>query len=435
MFRRCLCEYAAFSDAPFDVGAFLVHTDRMINSFEALGLSEKILAAVEDMQYSEPTPVQAKAIPFALEGRDVVAAAQTGTGKTAAFVLPTMQRIGRSKKAPLALVVTPTRELAQQIDKVATTVGKRTGQRVVTVVGGVGYEPQIKKLARGCEVLVATPGRLLDLKERGNVDLSQVQVLILDEADRMLDMGFLPAMRKIISFVPHERQTLLFSATIDENVMSAVGSLLKDPEYIEISRKGTTASTVEQKIMPVDHVQKPDLLIELLKERGPERVIVFTRTKHRADSVAKRLAKQGYKTSAIHADRSQSQRQKALEDFRMGKVDILVATDVLSRGIDISEVSHVINYDVPTNPEDYVHRIGRTGRAGETGYALTFVGPDEITALRDIEYLLEKLIDVYDIPGFAYRDSRIIPFEGRPTKKQSRSVFGGRRKSSGARRR
>ena len=406
----------------------------MTKDFSQLGLDETLLKAVSDMGYETPTPVQEQSIPFALAGSDVVAAAQTGTGKTAAFMLPTMQRIGRSKQ-PLALVVTPTRELAQQIDRVATQIAKHTGHRVLTVVGGVGYEPQITKLARGVEVLVATPGRLLDLKDRGAVDLSKVEVLVLDEADRMLDMGFLPAMRKIVSSVPRNRQTLLFSATVDESISQVIGTLVNEPQYVEIARRGTAAATVEQKILPVEHSQKPDLLKAVLENRGHDRVIVFTRTKHRADAVARRLGKAGYRTAAIHADRSQNQRERALSDFRNGKVDILVATDVLARGIDISEVSHVVNYDVPNNPEDYVHRIGRTGRAGESGYALTFVGPDEIGDLRDIEFLLKKVIDVWDVPGFDYRDGRIVPSPDRPATRATRSVFGGRRGGRGGRRR
>lgn len=397
----------------------------MTKSFEELGLSEKTLAAVCDMGYTEPTPVQEQAIPLVLEGRDIVAAAQTGTGKTAAFTLPVMDHLGHAGKqqGPLCLIVTPTRELAQQIDNVATTIAKQTEHRVLTVVGGVGYEPQKKALKKGIDILVATPGRLLDLFEQKAVSLKNVEVLVLDEADRMLDMGFWPSVRKIVAQVTRRKQTLLFSATISSDVMTSAGSLLHNPEFIEIARKGTTAETIEQFIMPVEHTQKADLLQALLTEKKPERVLVFTRTKHRADSVAKRLGKQGFKTRAIHADRSQAQRERALEDFRKGKTDILVATDVLARGIDISDISQVINYDVPNNPEDYVHRIGRTGRAGESGYAITFVGPDEISDLREIEYLMKKIIPVYDLPDFPYRDGRIVPAPDRVAKKKMRSVY------------
>ncbi len=409
----------------------------MTTSFKELGLSEKILASVEDMGYIEPTPVQAQAIPAALKGRDIIAAAQTGTGKTAAFALPTMDRLGHARhgQGPLCLIITPTRELAQQIDSVVTTVAKHTGHRTLTVVGGVGYEPQTRGLRRGIDILVATPGRLIDLHERKAVNLGDVQFLILDEADRMLDMGFWPSVRKIISWIPTERQTMLFSATIDKNVMTSVGSILHDPEFVEIARKGTTADTVDQYIMPVSHEQKPDLLNAVIEEKGGDRVLVFTRTKSRADSVSKRLRRKGYAAAAIHADRTQAQRNRALSDFRDGKVSILVATDVLARGIDVPDIDYVINYDVPTNAEDYVHRIGRTGRAGESGYSLTFVGPDEISALRDIEYLLKKVIDTYDIEGFDYRDARIVPSPTRSAEKKSRSVFNGsrRRRSNGPR--
>ena len=412
-------------------GGMLGH---MTTTFDDLGLSEKVLAAVEDMGYTEPTPVQQQAIPHVLDGKDVCAAAQTGTGKTAAFTLPVMDRLGRAQKkqGPLCLIVTPTRELAQQIEKVAEAVAAHTNHRVLTVVGGVGYDPQLKALKAGVDILVATPGRLIDLCDRDAVRLKNVETLVVDEADRMLDMGFWPSMRKIISMLPHDRQTLLFSATLDQNVMSQVGSILHEPEYVEIARKGTTAETIDQFIMPVDAMQKPELLYAVLEEKGASRVLIFTRTKSRADATAKRLRRKGYKAAAIHADRTQAQRTRALEDFRNDRIDVLVATDVLARGIDIPEIDHVINYDVPRNPEDYVHRIGRTGRAGETGYSLTFVAPDEITPLRDIEYMLKKIIDVYDLPDFEYSDTRIVPSPDRPAEKKRAKVFSGskRRRSS-----
>ncbi|NTU89694.1 MAG: DEAD/DEAH box helicase, partial [Actinobacteria bacterium] len=288
----------------------------MTNTFKDLGLSEKTLISIENMGYQEPTPVQEQAIPFILAGRDVVAAAQTGTGKTAAFMLPVLNNLGKSRKGqgPLCLVITPTRELAQQIDRVSTTIAKQTKHRTLTVVGGTKYDPQIRALKQGVDVLVATPGRLIDLCERKVVNLKDVEVLVLDEADRMLDMGFMPSVKKIIAQVSRERQTLLFSATLSSDVMTSVSSLLKNPEYIEIARKGATADTIEQFIMPVEHSQKPELLAEVLKERGGKRVLVFTRTKSRADACAKKLAHQGFKTRSIHADRSQSQREHALED-------------------------------------------------------------------------------------------------------------------------
>jgi ATP-dependent RNA helicase RhlE len=401
-------------------------------TFRELGLSDDLLAAVEEMGYTEPTPIQRESIPLVLDGRDVVGAAQTGTGKTAAFTLPLMQRIGRGSGKPVALVVSPTRELAQQIEKVAAVVGSHTGQRTCIVVGGVKYEPQVKKLKSGVEILVATPGRLIDLQQRGDLDLSEVRILVLDEADRMLDMGFWPSVRRILAYLPAERQNLLFSATLSEDITNIVGRMLHDPAYVEIAVRGTTAEGVEQAIMPVEQSQKPELLAGVLHRRGADRVLVFTRTKARADMLETILTRMGIKVGVMHADRTQGARQAALEDFRAGKMEVLIATDIVARGIDISDVSHVINYDVPENPEDYVHRIGRTGRAGQSGYALTFVGPDEIVQLREIEYMLGRNLPIEDLEGFPYRDGRIIPFEGRPTTKKKRSVFGG--KVSGSRR-
>jgi len=408
----------------------VAHTADM--TFAELGLDADILAAVEEMGYTEPTPIQIEAIPLVLAGRDVVAAAQTGTGKTAAFSLPLMQRLGMGGGKPLALVVSPTRELAQQIERVAGVVGRHTGQRTCIVVGGVKYEPQVKKLKSGVEVLVATPGRLMDLQQRGDLDLSEVRVLVLDEADRMLDMGFWPSVRRILALLPAKRQNLLFSATLSEDVTSIVGRMLHDPAYVEIAVRGTTAEGIEQAVMPVEQSQKPELLAGVLQRRGADRVLVFTRTKSRADMLETILTRVGIKVGVMHADRAQKARQKALEDFRAGKMEVLIATDIVARGIDISDISHVINYDVPENPEDYVHRIGRTGRAGASGYALTFVGPDEIVLLREIEYMLGRNLPIEDLEGFPYRDGRIIPFEGRPTTKKKRSVFGG--KVSGSRR-
>jgi ATP-dependent RNA helicase RhlE len=394
-------------------------------TFSELGLDKDISAAIEELGYTQPTPIQEEAIPLVLAGRDVVGAAQTGTGKTAAFTLPLMQRVGIGDGRPLALVVSPTRELAQQIERVAAVVGEHTGQHTCIVVGGVKYEPQVKRLKKGVEILVATPGRLIDLHERKDVDLSQVQVLVLDEADRMLDMGFWPSVRKILAYLPKVRQNLLFSATLSEDITNIVGRMLHDPAYVEIAVKGTTAEGIEQAIMPVEQSQKPDLLAAVLDQRGADRVLVFTRTKARADFLEQILVPKNIKVGVMHADRGQSQRTQALEDFRAGKMDVLIATDIVARGIDISDISHVINYDVPENPEDYVHRIGRTGRAGASGYALTFVGPDEITQLREIEYMLGKNLPIEDLEGFAYRDGRIVPFVGRPTAKKKRSVFGG----------
>ena len=405
----------------------------MTTSFAELGLNEQILAGVESLGFSTPTPVQAGAIPEVLAGRDVVASAQTGTGKTAAFALPTLQRIAdKSSRGPHALVVTPTRELAAQIDDVVKVVCQKTGQRAVIVMGGAKFDKQIAALEKGCDLLVATPGRLLDLMEHNHVSLAGVEVLVLDEADRMLDMGFWPSVRRIMHALPERHQTLLFSATIPPSIKSTIDAMLHEPAVVEISRVGETADTVEEHLCPVTQAQKPELLRALLDTGGasgerPERVLVFCRTKHRVDDVSAMLKNAQVKVDVMHADRPQQARARALERFREGKVQVLVATDVMSRGIDVAGVDAVVNFDVPMDPEDYVHRIGRTGRAGATGHAYTFVAPDEISPLREIEYFTKKLVPVWDLPGFAYDAGRIVPQEGRSTKKPSRTLFSGSR--------
>ena len=365
-----------------------------ITRFDQLGLSEKVLAAVAEMGYEEPSPVQRGAIPAVLEGRDVMAAAQTGTGKTAAFLLPTLDRLGHAAKGQgvLMLVVTPTRELAQQIEACARVICKQTGHRCAVVVGGVGYEPQKAALARGCDVLIATPGRLIDLIDQGAANLSDVSVLVLDEADRMLDMGFAPAMRRIVSKTPATRQTLLFSATLGDDVLSTTKELVKDSIRVEIAHKGTAAQTIDQYVLGVAEKEKVRILTDVLKREGSKRVIVFCRGKYRADMVCRKLNKAGITAAAIHGNRTQGQRETALRRFANGEADVLVATDVLARGIDIAEVSYVVNLDVPSDAEDYIHRIGRTGRAGQFGWALTFVAEAEYFDLRDIEALMGKLV-------------------------------------------
>ena len=405
----------------------------MTTSFAELGLNEQILAGVDALGFSTPTPVQAGAIPEVLASRDVVASAQTGTGKTAAFALPTLQRIaGKSGHGPHALVVTPTRELAAQIDDVVKVVCQKTGQRAVIVMGGAKFDKQIAALEKGCDLLVATPGRLLDLMEHNHVSLSGVEILVLDEADRMLDMGFWPSVRRIMHALPEQHQTLLFSATIPPSIKSTIDAMLHEPAVVEISRVGETADTVEEHLCPVTQAQKPELLRALLDTGGasgerPERVLVFCRTKHRVDDVSAMLKNAQVKVDVMHADRPQQARARALERFREGKVQVLVATDVMSRGIDVAGVDAVVNFDVPMDPEDYVHRIGRTGRAGATGHAYTFVAPDEISPLREIEYFTKNLVPVWDLPGFAYDAGRIVPQEGRSTKKPSRTMFSGSR--------
>lgn len=389
-------------------------------AFDELGLSDEILRAIENLGYTAPTPVQAGSIPVVLEGRDLLAAAQTGTGKTAAFLLPTMnnlehiappkpvrERGGRNRRrgakkpegngrGPVMLVITPTRELAQQIDEVASKIADVTGHVAVTVVGGVSYKPQTAALKYGCDILVATPGRLVDLIEQGACHLDEVKVLVLDEADRMLDMGFLPAVRRIVRETPAERQTLLFSATLDEEAVGEITDLVSDPARVEIAPATSTADTVDQFVFPVSIEAKNNLLPEFLKKEGPERTIVFMRTKHRADSCCRRLERKGIKAAAIHGNRSQAQRERALSAFRDGTVDVLVATDVLARGIDISDVRYVVNFDVPAEPTDYIHRIGRTGRAGELGWAITFVTEQDVDEFYEIEKLMDKTADIYE---------------------------------------
>ena len=393
---------ASFSSKSADAADELVR-------FADLGLSDEVLAAVEDLGYEHATPVQAMAIPQVLAGRDILAAAQTGTGKTAAFLLPTMSRLPRVKRArgramsvgcgPRMLIITPTRELAQQIDDVCKKVAARTRHTAVTVVGGVSYNPQKSALKRGCDILVATPGRLVDLIDQGACMLDEVQVLVLDEADRMLDMGFLPAVRKIVSYTPADRQTLLFSATLDEAAVGSITDLVSDPARVEIAPATSTAETVEQYLLPVSLEAKNGVLADLLLAQGTERVIVFTRTKRRADTCCRRLARAGISCAAIHGDRSQAQRERALKAFRAGKCDVLVATDVLARGIDVTDVRYVVNFDVPEEPVDYIHRIGRTGRAGEVGWAVTIVTSQDIDEFFDIEALMGKTADLYDAEG------------------------------------
>ena len=413
----------------------------MDTTFAELGLNEQILQGVEALGFAAPTPVQAQAIPAVLAGRDVVAAAQTGTGKTAAFTLPVLQLVGADPqaagaagnrgasdgRAPRALVVTPTRELAQQIDRVAATVAQIGGQRVAMVIGGARYDRQIKDLKRGCDMLVATPGRLLDLMERGDVDLSRVHVLVLDEADRMLDMGFWPSVRRIIAALPRDRQTLLFSATISGDIQNSMPTMLKDPVRVEISRAGQAADTVEQRLVPVVQGQKVSLLVHLIGAEKPTRVLVFCRTKQRVDSVAGALERAGLKVGVMHADRRQRDREKALKGFREGALEALVATDVMSRGIDVSGIDWVVNFDVPLDPEDYVHRIGRTGRAGCTGVAFTFMAPDEVSPLREIEYFTKALVPLWEPEGFLFAEGRIVPNPKRSTARTQRSLFSGSR--------
>ena len=403
--------------------------------FTSLGLAEPLVKEVADMGYREPTPIQKAAIPEVLAGRDVIGCAQTGTGKTAAFILPTLQRIS-DKPGIKALVVTPTRELADQIHELALTCGKATGHRTVTLYGGVSYGPQEEKLRAGVDLVVATPGRLLDMIGRGAVRLSGLEVLILDEADRMLDMGFWPDVKRIIDFLPHQRQTLLFSATISPKILEFIGATLNKPVSIEIGRPATPVKLVDQAIYPVNAMQKTDLLLELLKGSDMQRVLIFVQTKRMVDRLFNILKRAGLPAAPIHSDLSQSQRQRTLSDFKTGQYRFLLATDIVARGIDIESVSHVINFDLPANPEDYVHRIGRTARAGEGGSAISFLDAAEIANLREIEALIGRLLPCKDLPGFNYRERFIPSVKKKVSRPTKRLVFnGGARRATQRRRR
>ena len=391
-------------------------------SFEPLGLEPRLLNSVAKMGYTEPTPIQAQAIPYVLEGRDVVGVAQTGTGKTAAFVLPMLQRTP-TKRGVKALVITPTRELATQIGEVARAASRSTSHRTAVIFGGVGIQPQVDKLRRGVDIVVACPGRLLDLHGRGAVNLSNVEMVVLDEADRMLDMGFWPDVRRILALLPARRQNLLFSATMAPEVIKIVDSVLTDPVRVEVTPPSTPVERIDQAVFPVARDQKTDLLVELLAREEPTRTLVFTRTKHRADRVAKQLARRGVRSEAIHGDRSQGQRERALDAFRSGRSHVLVATDVVARGIDIDGIGRVINYDMPNTTEDYVHRIGRTARAGASGEAFSFLAADEHETLVAIEKHLKTELECKDLEGFRYVE-RVMPDPARhaqPAQRRGRS--------------
>ena len=377
--------------------------------FEELGLAEPLLRAVAEAGYETPTPIQAQAIPMVLTGADLLAGAQTGTGKTAGFVLPMLQRLAASTpqrdargKLPIrALILTPTRELAAQVEESVRVYGRymtRLGSMVI--FGGVGMQPQIDRLKRGVDILVATPGRLLDHAGQRTVDLSHVEILVLDEADRMLDMGFLPDVKKVLALLPQKKQSLLFSATFSDEIKALADRLLNNPGLIEVARRNQTAELIEQKVHPVSRDAKKDVLVHLIKKNGWDQVLVFTRMKHGANRLAEHLVKHGISAMAIHGNKSQTARTKALAEFKHGDLEVLVATDIAARGIDIDQLPHVVNYELPNVPEDYVHRIGRTGRAGSPGEAISLVCVDEEGFLRDIERLIKREIPREIIPGF-----------------------------------
>ena len=371
-------------------------------SFSDLGLVPELLRAVSEKGYSTPTPIQSQAIPAVLAGRDVLAGAQTGTGKTAAFVLPILQKLGRpsGNRAPRALVLTPTRELAAQVAESARTYGKYAGLRTVVVFGGVGINPQIDALDHGCDVLVATPGRLLDLHDQRALDLRSIQHFVLDEADRMLDMGFIHAIKQVIKLLPPVRQNLMFSATYSDDIRSLANRFLRNPVSVEVAARNATADRVDQRVYRVSKDHKRHLLAHLIDDGSWHQVLVFTRTKHGANRLAEQLEANGIRTAAIHGNKSQSQRVRALADFKSNKVTALVATEVAARGLDIKELPHVVNYELPNVPEDYVHRIGRTARAGGTGSAVSLVSPDEAPLLKDIERLLRRSLPVATLPAY-----------------------------------
>ncbi len=374
--------------------------------FESLGLSPALLRALAENNYTTPTPIQVEAIPLAMAGHDLLGGAQTGTGKTAAFGLPLLQRLSKETppngaRKPRALILTPTRELAVQVAESIKTYGRHLRLSVTTIYGGAGMGPQVDQLRRGTDILVATPGRLIDHMERGSAKLDAIEVLVLDEADRMLDMGFLPAIKRILNRVPKERQTLLFSATFEEQIKSLAMEFMRNPKQVQVTAKNTIADTIVHRAHPVDGSRKRDLLIDILTKRHTDQVLIFGKTKHGCNRLAEQLEAAGLKAVAIHGNKSQAQRQKALRDFKMGKARVLVATDVAARGLDIPNLPLVINHDLPMVAEDYIHRIGRTGRAGATGEALSLVSPEEGGLLRQIQRMLKVELVMDVVEGYA----------------------------------
>ena len=399
-------------------------------SFESLGLSDKLLRAIADQGYEAPTPIQAEAIPAILDKHDLLASAQTGTGKTASFTLPILHMLSQPsqarKRLVRALILTPTRELAAQVEDSIKTYGKYMPLRVASVYGGVRMGPQIGRLRRGVDVLVATPGRLLDHLGQGTVDLSAVDMLVLDEADRMLDMGFIHDIRKIIEHTSPARQTLLFSATFSRQIKKLADDLLNTPKVIEVARTNTVAENVTQVVHPVDRHRKRELLSHMIGSQNWHRVLVFTRTKHGANRLAEQLQSDGLTSDTIHGNKSQGARSRALDAFKRGKVRVLVATDVAARGLDIDELPHVVNFDLPNVAEDYVHRIGRTGRAGNEGDAISLVCVDEHYLLRNIERLLKRDIPKTVVPGYEPDPSiapEPIPGAKRPPNQRRRGGY------------
>src|SRR6058998_1138618 len=401
--------------------------------FASLGLAPELVRAVADEGYAHPTPIQSEAIPLALAGRDLIGSAQTGTGKTAAFVLPILQRLSGGKRGVLrALILVPTRELAEQVTASIRAYGRHTHVKGAAVYGGVGMEPQTRALKHGVDIVVATPGRLLDHMERGHVDFSRLEVLVLDEADRMLDMGFAPDVRRILAALPEQRQTMLFSATVSPEVDALARRALDGHASVEIGRRATPAEGIEHVIVAVDKLQKRGVLAKILRAKPAGQTLVFTRTKYGADKLVTFLRKEGIPAHAIHGDKAQSHRTRTLDAFRSGEADVLVATDIAARGIDVDGIRMVVNFDVPHDPEVYVHRVGRTARAGARGLALTLLSPDEWLLMGDIEKLVGQIFPREVIPGF---EPSVKPLQPKPLQaeqpKPARSVrarVGGRRR-------
>ena len=371
--------------------------------FTTLGLSPEMIEGVKAMGYLQPTPIQLRAIPLILSGRDVIGSAQTGTGKTAAFALPILSKLGARKNVPRALILEPTRELAAQVETAIRDFSRFSKMNVIALYGGVGYGKQMDALRNGVDIIVATPGRLLDHMERGTCKLSGIEYLVLDEADRMLDMGFLPDVKHIVKNCPEKRHTSLFSATIPPEIGSLIKWTMKDPETVEIGARRSPAETVKHVVYPVAESQKADLLCELLNQVKYDSVIVFCRTKNRADRIGAMLKKANHAVAILHSNRTQREREQALRGFRDGRFEVLVATDIAARGLDVADVSHVINFDVPQHPEDYVHRIGRTGRAQTTGDAFTIMVAEDSRYMAAIERYISKKIDRIKLEGFTYQ--------------------------------
>lgn len=414
---------------------------RNIMKFTDLGLNESLLKAIKEQGYTEPTPIQIKAIPLVIEGRDVLAAAQTGTGKTAGFTLPILERLTQTspqmkKKQIRVLVLTPTRELAAQVADSIKTYGKYMKYRSTVIFGGVGINPQLATIKRGVEIVIATPGRLLDIAGQQGIDFSAIECLVLDEADRMLDMGFIHDIKKLMAMMPKNRQTLLFSATFSREIKSLASGLLKDPVLIEVARENATAGQISQVVHLVDKGRKRELLSQLIKTGNWKQVLVFTRTKHGANKLCKQLIEySGISAAAIHGNKSQGARTKALADFKAGNVRVLVATDIAARGIDIDQLPHVVNFELPNVPEDYVHRIGRTGRAGMSGEAVSLVCVDEHELLRAIEKFSKSSIKKVDIEAFRPDPSiKAVPIQNGKSGRQKQGQ-GQKKKSSNSRNR